>query len=447
LTALSAPDRPKLTIKCNAISRAIIEARERFLGIFAGRRWGKSWTLRDRSKVLTLGRPRSLYWYIAPQYSNVVDQFEETLADPQFEPFVLHTKLQPYPRIFMRNGSVLGYRTFEHPRRIRGKGLDWVDVDEIQDINSKQFWPVIRPLISDKRGQLAVAGQFRGRNWYHDEFYVKGQQYLEHPNDPAAPPLLNSKYNPALYKSWRLRSASGVAFTSPEGIQELAIAKAQMPKFQWEIEYECNPIGNEFAAFDPADIEKLFEAGIASAGPRPGFTYIAGIDLGRVKDHTAIVILEVQSGRVVHVEQMPLGMKHEVQAPKVAAIVNRYRALPIVDYTGGATGGHVPHDSYTKYYEKFLPNLKPFWWSKNKEDVCKHMLICVEQTTFKIDPQFEQLRREMLAYEVEAKRGYYDFHAADGEKDDTVAALAITLWARYKNWGPSTSGSPLSAVW
>jgi hypothetical protein len=177
------------------------------------------------------------------------------------------------------------------------------------------------------------------------------------------------------------------------------------------------------------------------------------VDLGRTKDYTAVVVLEVQSLTIVHAEKMPLGLKHETQAQRVAAIVARYGAYnspaaAVVDCTGGATGGHDKTDAHLKFYRQQIPHLRPFYWQRNnKVRIIQNLTLALEQTRLKIPAQFTDIRDELLSYEFEHRAGYIDFHAGDNKHDDYVAALAMALDEAIRGRGPATSGSPLSTVW
>lgn len=404
----------------------VIKCPIRFISVFAGRRWGKSTTIDNRIITQTLTKPKFRYWYISPTYAQVLERFRALAFAPGLQRFIRNTKLQPYPEIELVNDSYIGYRTFERPQNLRGSGLNEIAVDEIQDINEQQFWPVLRPLLSDRRGSLLIAGQFRGYNWYYEQFYLPGQ-------DPR---------RAGFFKSFRFPSATGLMYQGELGRQELELARQQIPRVIFQQEYECEPVANQNAVFDPNDLKIISRDGQHS-GP-----YILGLDLGRVKDPSAIVVLSIPTGTVVHAESIQLGTKHEVQAQIVARIARQFNARVVLDATGGATGGQEKTDAYLQFYRKLIPDIKPFYWQKaNKERIIHHLALEIEQHRLSIPPRFTDLHKELMIYEFEYKTGFYDYHAPVGYHDDYVSALAMATWARHNNWGPNMSGAPLGTLY
>ncbi len=368
--------RPEMNFFTTKDQQEIITCPARFIFCAAGRRWGKSITA-DYRAIYQTRKPGFKYWYVTPTYSQLIERYRSIALNPGFQKYIAYTKLQPFPEIGLFNGATIGYRTFERPENLRGAGLDEVAVDEIQDIREESFWPVIRPLLSDRRGSLVCFGQFRGHNWYYKELFLKGQTD-----------------NTGLYKSYRFPASTGLMYQGTAGENELKLAKEQLPKVIYQQEYDCEPIANQNAAFDPQDIERItrFE-------PRPipfnGKTYIMGLDLGRVKDPSAVIVLEVQTGILVHAEKLPLGMKHEIQAQRVAIIQRRYGARCIVDCTGGATGGHNDTDAYLQYYRKSIPDIKPFFWQRaNKERIVHNLCLEIEQSKISVPHQFPDVIKE-----------------------------------------------------
>ena len=77
-----------------------------------------------------------------------------------------------------------------------------------------------------------VAGQFRGMDWRYRAFYEKGQ-------------VPGQNY----HKSWRKSWQDAFIFQSDAGREEVRRAMEDMPKAQFQVEYECLPIANIAAVF------------------------------------------------------------------------------------------------------------------------------------------------------------------------------------------------------
>ena len=301
--------------------------------------------------------------------------------------------------------------------------------DEIQDIAEDQFWPVVRPLISDRRGKLVVAGQFRGHNWYYNEFYLKGQK--------------KSK----IYKSWRQPSSTGLVYRSEAGQEELALAKASIPRAVWDQEYDCIPSANQAAVFRQEDLTACTR-GKRYTKSGTGAKNIIGLDLGRIADPSAIVVLNSQTANVLFSELRPLRERHEVTAKHVARLQRDFgQAAVIVDVTGGATGGRAPVDAYVKFYRKEVRGLREFVWTRNnKERIIQHLAVAIEQHSLSIPASEEKLLRQLGLYEFDYKHGRYDYHGPCGHSDDMVAALAMAWYGRVKGWQGRSDGASLGAI-
>lgn len=414
--------------------RSVITARERHLFLAAGRRWGKTTTVRNRILFKTLGTPGFKYWYITPYYAQGVKEWNLLTRNRVFAKRISQKKKQPFPYILLHNGSEIGFRSFHKPESIRSEGLDEVWIDEIQDIDPDGFWEVIRPLVSDTRGTIGASGQFRGYNWYYKGMYLPG----------IDPSVRN-------YMAWRFPTSSGLAFRSAAGQQDLIDAKTMLPKSVYDQEYDCIPSANEAAAFDPLDIDRCIE-GEPSRRPRLGYSYIMGLDLGRVVDHTAIVVLERETGRVIWCQHWQRGVKHSSLALLAARVARRYNAMVVIDATGGATGGRKKPDAYLRFYRKAIPNAKARYFTKHTKAEMVHTLsIAIEQKQVLIPKAYEHngvgvaasyedsLIDELKKYEYEYKNGHYDYHAAKGAHDDYVAALLMAWWAKHANWSHHSS--------
>lgn len=409
--------------------RAVIQCSARFMGVFAGRRWGKTVTARGRIITRTAAS-NFQYWYVSPNYSQAIEEFESLVFNQDFASQISRTKQQPYPQIWLKNGSRIGYRSFDRPEALRSRGLDEIWVDEIQNIEEKDFWPVIRPLISDRRGTLIVSGQFRGKNWYYEEFFLKGQ-------DPKQ----------TLFRSWAFPSSSGLMYQGERGRAELELARVQVPPPVWDQEFDCIPASNMVAVFPPMQLERIV-SGTPKREAEAGKQYCMGLDLGRIADQSAIVVLECDTGIIVHAEKLPFGMEHALQAVHAAEVAQRYNACVVIDSTGGATGGHAPPDSYVKFYRERIRALREFYWSaQNKEKIIAELCLAIQQKKVLIPAVSTGLLEELHAYEYTYKHGRYDFHAAAGEHDDYVAALAQAVWGRKFGWVGGRNGAGAGAAW
>lgn len=409
--------------------REVVYSDARFMFMAAGRRWGKTTTGRNRILRRCLTEPDCRYWYLTPTYAQLKDEFEALAYSNALRPVIKKSNLQPFPEIRFTNGSRVGYRTFERPHNLKGAGLDEVWVDESQDIPEDNFWPVVRPLISDKRGTLVLSGQFRGHDWRYEKFYLPGQ-----PGPDSKRPL---------YRSWRFSSESGMMFQTGAGRAELETARQQMHPAAFAEQYLCIPTANQYVCYPTEQVERIIGGKRLASSTEPT---LMGLDLGRVRDCSAIVVM-ARSGQVIHAERLPLGMEHKEQAKRAAHVARTFNATPVVDTTGGATGGHARPDTYVKFYREAMPNLRTVTWEMhNKERMIAALALAIMQQEVRIPAECQDLIREVKSYEARKKNGKYQYSAPDGQSDDLHAGLVNANWGRVSGWLPPINGVSLGRV-
>lgn len=401
----------------------IIECLARFIGVFAGRRWGKTDTFFNRCVKRCLETPGLQYVYIAPSYGLAKEQYERLVAS--LGGLVKRAVGQPKPVIELVNGSRIHFRSFDKPKFLRGlRRIAEVWVDEIQDINEVAFWSVVRPLVSDVRGTIVVSGQFRGMGcWYYKPFYLKGQVAGQN-----------------LYRSWKLHSNTGLVFQDEAGREELRLAEEQLTRAQFLQEYACEPVANQAAVFLTEDLIACTKGATltaASNGP-----YIIGYDLGEMVDPSALVVLDHRTQTVVHSEQIPLRTKHTIQAKNLAAKARFWNnAQVVIDGSGGGTGGRKRLDENVKHYRQFIPDVRVLSWQQGfKADMVRELSLEIEGHTLSIPEGNDLLHKQLAAYEYKRKGEDFQYFGPDGTHDDMVAALMMAVHGSRAGWVKSGRG-------
>lgn len=401
----------------------VINATTRFNFLAAGRRWGKTFTSRNRI-IRCMGRAGFRYCYISTSGSQLIKEYEALAEHPALKRVILRAPKHPYMRIQFVNGAEIMYRTLGGIENLRGEAFDEVWCDEIQNYSDKTYWSIIRPFVSDRKGTLFHSGQFRGENWYHDEYWKKGL-------DPAYPE----------YAAWRFKTSEGIQFQDESGRDELELLKQSMPKAVWDVECECEITANPNAVFRPEDLRRSI-GGVGLSSGEPGGTYILAIDLGRIRDPSAYVVLDAKSGTVVHTETRPLGEYHERGCHEAANVRRRFNnATSVIDATGGATGGHTrDQDAYVKFYRERVPDLRPIYWTRTrKEQLITGLSLALENGQVTIPEEHVELHKQLAAYEYQMRNsGRIEYSAPKGEHDDLVAALAMAWYAKTQEWAASS---------
>jgi hypothetical protein len=71
----------------------------------------------------------------------------------------------------LKSGSKIYLKGADAPDSLRGVGLDFLVMDEFQDIEPKAWTEVLRPTLSDKKGHALFLGTPRGvGSWSHEMY-------------------------------------------------------------------------------------------------------------------------------------------------------------------------------------------------------------------------------------------------------------------------------------
>jgi len=425
----------KVRLLCSEEQEAVLNCTARFIGLFAGRRFGKTLgCLIPRAIKGIAENPGHRVAWVANQFKLVRQVYNTVYATCR--PLIRTKCLQPTPRIDFWGGGYIDFFSFARPEGIRGWGYDDLICDEIQDFNNEdEFWSVLRPLISDRGGRMIVAGQFRGTDWRYKTFCEKGglrwdgQAWRKDPPKPG-------------YRSFVFPAHLGLVYQSERGKQDLADAKDQLPRVIYEQEYDCIPTANQASPFRPEDL-KAITRGTPPNGPEGGKTYILAIDLGMMVDPTKWVVMSMPDRMIVDRGAARLRQKHEKTAIDVAAVRKKWGCQCVVmDTTAGAGGGKRTADEFLKFYRATIPDLRAFVWTQaTKWELYKAFLLWVEKHMLSIPAEFSDVHRELQTLEYTYRNGRVDIHAQDKQHDDYPAAIGMAIQMVEKGYAGAASVS------
>jgi hypothetical protein len=143
----------------------------RFKVLITGRRFGKTHLcIRELCKHAAK-KPGSINWYISPSYrmSKQITwiQLVNKLSDLRW----IKQKNEAELTIVLKNGSIISLKGADNWDSLRGVGLDFVVIDEFQDVPHQAWTEVIRPTLSDKQGKALFCGTPKGvGSWSHRLF-------------------------------------------------------------------------------------------------------------------------------------------------------------------------------------------------------------------------------------------------------------------------------------
>lgn len=263
-------------------------------------------------RAIADGKRDGRYAYIAPQYNQAKDivwEYLKRFASPI--PGVSFNEAEL--RCDLPNGARIRLYGAENADRLRGLYLDGVVLDEYADMRPSIWGEILRPLLADRLGWVVWIGTPKGRNSFYD------------------------LWEGALDKPDWFRLMLRASETSLIADAELADAKTQMTREQYEQEFECSFSAAIMGAYYAREMDEAERDGRLTSVPveRVALVHTAW-DLG-IGDSTAIWFAQMvgKEWRLVDFyEASGVGLDHYV------------RALRQRDYNYGTH--YLPHDAEAK---------------------------------------------------------------------------------------------------
>jgi len=169
-------------------------------------------------------KPKQLIYYVAPTYRMAKSIMFQELIEAIPKKWVVKAN-ETTLEIQLRNGSRIELKGADKPDTLRGVGLNFLVIDEAQDIRADTWYKVLRPTLSSTGGRAIIIGTPKGFNWLYDVFML-GQRGDLYRNDKGQ--LVR---NP--WRSWQFRTADS-PFIPPS---EIEAAMADMDEKSFKQEY------------------------------------------------------------------------------------------------------------------------------------------------------------------------------------------------------------------
>lgn len=158
----------QLVVRLKPNQLRVFNNTRRFQSLIAGRRFGKTVLMVVWLIARALRRDRALCWYVAPTYKMARDIAWDVLLEV-LPPGYLHRKPnESRLEVRLRNGSKIALHGAEHPRRLKGRGLDAVVCDEYPYMEREVWVEALLPSLADKEGDALLGGTPVGFNWGYE---------------------------------------------------------------------------------------------------------------------------------------------------------------------------------------------------------------------------------------------------------------------------------------
>jgi len=235
----------------------VISDQTRFKIIAAGRRTGKSRLAAWMLIIYALKQGKGAVFYVAPTQGQARDIMWSTLLELAHD--VIKTSHINNLQITLINGAVISLKGADRPETMRGVSLKFLVMDEYADMKPDVWEQILRPALTDQKGDAMFIGTPMGRNHFFD-LYNYG--------------LLKEDKS---YKSWHFTSYDNPLLDK----EEIDMAKRSMSSFAFRQEF--------MASFEALGSEIFKEEWVkfSEEEPKVGDYYIA-IDLAGFEDVTSI---------------------------------------------------------------------------------------------------------------------------------------------------------------
>lgn len=142
--------------------------RHRFKVVVAGRRWGKT-RLILAELLRAAKQPRQLIWYVAPTYRMAKQIMWIELMDAIPRAWIVKSN-ETALEIHLVNRTRICLKGADKPDTLRGVGINFLAMDEVQDIRPEVWEVVLRPTLASTRGTGIFCGTPKAFNHLHKLF-------------------------------------------------------------------------------------------------------------------------------------------------------------------------------------------------------------------------------------------------------------------------------------
>ncbi|MGN8188669.1 terminase large subunit domain-containing protein [Burkholderia cepacia] len=197
----------------------VFQSPHRFRVVVAGRRWGKT-QLAKVSLIKYAKVARRLIWYVAPSYRMAKQIMWPDLIAALPRRWVKKIN-ETTMSILLVNGTRIELKGADNPDSLRGVGVHFLVMDEVQDINPEAWSKVLRPTLASTGGHALFIGTPKSYNFLYD-LYALGQN------------LENQMLG--RWKSWQFPTITSPFIPK----SEIEAAKADMGEKEFAQEFEAS---------------------------------------------------------------------------------------------------------------------------------------------------------------------------------------------------------------
>ncbi len=363
----------------------------RFKIVAAGRRWGK--TKLGIAQSFATAWLGGRVWWIAPNYPIGAIAWREIARRSHSIAATVRQgdKIVTFPP----GEGYIQLKSADNVNSLRGEGLDLAILDEAAFTLEAAWHEAIRPALADRQGEAAFYSTPNGRNWFH-RLFANASGLDE-------------------WEAWQFPTSDNAHI--PAG--EIALAESEMPSRTFLQEFEAHFIDAAGAVFRGV---RSGTWAIPQEIAQPKHLYVFGIDWARESDFTAIIVLDMTTAEIVHVDAWT-GLGYDVQLARVSALVERFRPVAVVSEANNM--GAVLTETLQAAGVPVMPFVTT---NATKLALVDSLVLALERNAIAL-AQYEPLLQELEAYQAtRLPSGLTRYGAPAGVHDDLVMALMLAVW-------------------
>lgn len=401
--------------RLNQAQRRLLLLSGRIRVRLAGRRFGKTALSALDLLHYALTHPGTRSLVVGPSLDQArvyFDYFRDWAEScPLVEYMIAEDRRSPFHEISFRNGSLITSRSVARGGRfVRGRGYHRITVTEASFVPDEVYYAALRPaVLQNPRAIIDFEGTPWSKSSYLYELFTRGTADGEY------------------YSSTRATTYEAPHISK----EEIERVRSEVPDYYFQCEFLAEFPDSEDAVFPQSLVLSAVQDYSPAGQPFPGHLYTMGVDLAKIRDCTAIIILDVSEKpwKIAEFHRFRLRAYAEI-SDLIKALKARYRAKVLIDATGvgEAVAEAVPgavHAVITK---------------ERKEEMVARLRLALETGSLLLPASELTLLEELKHFRRVGERmeGQAGFH------DDCVMALALAVWGAGKGggWSAWRAGIP-----
>jgi hypothetical protein len=378
----------------------VINGPEMFHTAVVSRQWGKTLTMINLIFYYGINNGKSKILVTMPVYSQCLKVFTQIMEYLEPANIVKSANKSDFT-IQLINGSTIWFKSSERPDSIRGLSVNYLFVDEAQNVSTNAWQTAILPTLTAAGKKCMITGTPHRKSWFYDMFMLGKSP--DHPN----------------YRSYQGKSTDS-PYVDPSFIQE---QKRTLPPKIFAQEFLAEWQDNEGSVF-----QNLAGVCVNDRWPdrdRQMRTY-GGLDIGNKGDYTVLTIID-ELGRVLYIWR-DNHLQYSDIISKVITISKQYSLTELLCEVNGV--GDPLFEQIRKGYSRSTPL---FQTNQTKENIIRRLMGDIEDQSLEL-PSFSlmpELVNELETYEYEIlPSGKIRYTHPPGMHDDIVDSLAMANWSR-----------------